>query len=260
HPEAPQKPEVLFNKALVFAEMGRSDVAFSQKFAERELQREIWSEKYAAFQDEQELAMEALLDTTLSEEDMEIYSNMVDSTLTQPNFDDYFPYMGEAWDSTRTTLQSIVSGFAQSRVAERARDMLETLQVPASLMEGDEADESQQLLQPLELPDNFEAQFVECDVLDAPLTLVGGQDLFLEESGFSDLMQAQGVLSGDFEFEVTVNHLGRATRATLLIDDDALNLASTLRDLILENAQFSAPRSENEPVQTSCYFSISIDL
>ncbi|MCH8495282.1 MAG: tetratricopeptide repeat protein, partial [Balneolales bacterium] len=75
HPEAPQKPEVLFNKALVFAEMGRSDVGFSQKFAERELQREIWSEKYTAFQDEQELAMEALLDTTLSEEDMEIYSN-----------------------------------------------------------------------------------------------------------------------------------------------------------------------------------------
>lgn len=260
HPEATQKPEVLFNKALVFAEMGRSEISFSQKFAERELQREIWSEKYTGFQDEQELAMEALQDTTLSEEDMAIYSNLVDSTLTQPDFDEYFPYMGEAWDSTRTALQSIVSDFAQSRVAERARVMLETLQVPASLVEDDEADEAQQLMEPLELPIDFEAEFVECDVLDAPLTLLGGQDLFLEESGFFELMQAHGVLSGDFEFEVTVNHLGRATRATLLIDDDALNLASTLKDLILENAQFSAPRSDSEPVQTSCYFSVSVDL
>jgi tetratricopeptide (TPR) repeat protein len=132
-PEAPQRPNALFNKAVAYAELGRSDRNFAFRFDRRMQLQAEWSAASEEFEIERRKASEMLADTTLAETDVIFWKSIADSTLIEPEFADYFPYVGADWDSTRVYLQMITEKHPQSGVRERSMAMLQTVQLPASL-------------------------------------------------------------------------------------------------------------------------------
>jgi tetratricopeptide (TPR) repeat protein len=259
HPYSGRIADALFSKALAYAEVGRAQRSFIERFDERERLRNEWSEHQEQFRIQQDSARVALQDTTLSDDRQLYFESVVDSTLVQPDFDALFPFVGSPWDSTRVTLTKISEEFSATRFAERSRAMLDVIQLPASLLPKEEQSEESASV-PEDLPADFIAEFVECNVLDGPIRFFKTNEDFLQSTGFYAMMREQGVLSADFEFDVTVDHTGQITRVVSLIEEDPLGLSTSLRNLLQTEGSFSRPTSRDMPVQTTCYFSISVDL
>lgn len=260
HPNSARIADAMFNKALAFAEIGRSQSSFTQLFEEREKLRKEWQLEQESFRMLQDSARYALQDTTLSSEKLSYFEAVIDSSLTQPDFDKLFPFVGSPWDSTRAALSYISDQFAGSRFAERSRAMLDVIQIPASLLPQDEPEAENEEVAEQDIPDDFIAEFVECNVLDEPLRFVKTNDDFLSDNDFYALMREQGVLSADFEFDITVDHTGTIIRVVSLIEEDPVGLTATLRELLLSEGSFSRPTSRGAPVQSTCYYSFSVDL
>jgi len=256
HPSSDRLAEALFTKALAFAEIGRSQDAFSDKFFQLEQARASWQQQQREFSQLQDSIGVILQDTTLTPEQIAGYTAIQDSTLSQPDLDAYFPYDSPAWDSTRATLSTLVEQFQGDRLTERARIMLETLRIPDSLQEESPTDTTAAIT---EFPDDFLAEFHPCDALDEPIQFLEEIDSFLTRTGFEEMMRSEGVLSADFEFDVSVDHTGTITNATSLVDDPT-GLANALSELLIREGRFSQPRSGDEPAQTTCYFSVSVDF
>lgn len=259
HPESNRVADALFNRALAYAEIGRTDVVFRQRFQEREQLRTEWEEMQSAFRASQDEAREALMDTTLTDTLHAFYESILDSTLTAPDFDKLFPFVGSPWDSTRAVLTRITSEFSSSRFVDRSTAMLQVIQLPASMMETENGDVEIREF-PQTLPEGVAAEFVECNMLDQPLEFFTTNEAFLDANGFYGAMREQGVFSADFEFDITVDHTGKVTRVVSLIEEDPVGLTTKLRDLLRNEGRFSVPASRGVPVQTTCYYSVSIDL
>jgi tetratricopeptide (TPR) repeat protein len=257
HPTAPQRPEALFSKALAYAELGREIPEFEINSRLRVERKEEWQLKKEAFDLKREEAQVLLSDTTLAEEVRAPLLALVDSTFSEPNFDNYFPFKGAPWDSARVALSEITTKYPQSRVNARAQNMLGVLALPESLKPAVQTEV--EVVAAQTIPDDAEIASVECDLLDNPISLVNGQRQFLEETGFMDILNEQGILSANYEFQVSVNANGEVVNVRSLTRNDPMNLAEGLRTLISNQARFTPPRSEGAPVQTSCYFVISIE-
>jgi tetratricopeptide (TPR) repeat protein len=145
-PEAPQRPNALLNTAISFAEIGRSEQNFARLFDRRMQLQAEWSTIADEFELERQKAQEMLADTTLSESDMDFWKSIADSTLSEPDFAEYFPYVGPVWDSTRVYLQKLADNHPQSSVRERGVAMLQTVQLPVSLRRLAEPEEARDSL------------------------------------------------------------------------------------------------------------------
>jgi len=185
-----------------------------------------------------------------------VFQAILDSVLVAPDFDALYPYLGEHWDSTRVVLTSLVRDFGQSPLAARSRSVLEVLVIPASLRPADEIIAANEVIQ---LPADVEPEFVVCDILDQPIQLKVGLATFLETSGFNAMLARHNIETADFEFELTLNHLGRVDQAVSLADADPLGLTENLRLLLVQSAEFQIPTVNRVPVRTACYFAVSID-
>lgn len=75
-----------------------------------------WENSRTDFSELQDSIRLVYQDTTLaiSSEDSLYYTTVLDSTLTQPDFRDYFPYYGTYWDSTRARVNDFTKMFASS--------------------------------------------------------------------------------------------------------------------------------------------------
>jgi tetratricopeptide (TPR) repeat protein len=256
HPTASQRPEALFSKALAYAELGREIPDFEENSRLSVERREAWQLEKEAFELKRVEAQVVLTDTTLSQEARAPYLALTDSTISEPNLENYFPFKGAPWDSARVTLSEITTKYPQSRVTARAQNMLGVLALPESLKP---AVQTEEVMAPESIPDDVEIASVECDLLDNPISLLDGQTQFLEETGFMEILNEQGILSANYEFQVSVNANGEVVNVRSLTRIDPMNLAEGLRTLISNQARFTPPRSEGIPVQTSCYFVITID-
>lgn len=257
HSTASQRPETLFSKALSYAELGREILGFEENSRLRVERIEEWQFEKGAFERKREEARLALADTTLSEETRIPLLALSDSTFSERNFDNYFPFKGAPWDSARVALSEITTKYPQSRVTARAQNMLGVMALPESLKPAVQTET--EVAAPETIPDDAEIASVECDLLDNPISLVNGQRQFLEETGFMDILNEQGILSANYEFQVSVNANGEVVNVRSLTRNDPMNLAEGLRTLISNQARFTPPRSEGAPVQTSCYFVISVE-
>jgi tetratricopeptide (TPR) repeat protein len=156
-PEATQRPNAILNKAIAYAEIGRTQQNFAALFERRMQMQAEWNLLAEQFEIERVTAREMLADTTLAEYDMLHWKTMADSTLIQPDFAEYFPYVGSAWDSTRVYLQKIADNHAQSSVRERSVAMLQTVKLPTSLQRLQEPNQVADTLQIAAIPDQDRA-------------------------------------------------------------------------------------------------------
>jgi tetratricopeptide (TPR) repeat protein len=267
HPNAPNIAEVLFSKAMFYSEAARATPEFIERFQRYNKAQSDWRTLQADFVQRQQVAMDSdtleiaptdsnQISVTATDTQRRVSQAILDSVLVAPDFDALYPYLGQYWDSTRVVLTSLVRDFGQSPLAARSRSVLEVLVIPASLRPADEIIAENEVIQ---LPADVEPEFVVCDVLDQPIRLKVGLPTFLETSGFNAILARHNIETADFEFELTLNHLGRVDQAVSLADADPLGLTENLRLLLVQSAEFEIPTVNRVPVRTACYFAVSID-
>jgi tetratricopeptide (TPR) repeat protein len=133
YPESPFLPDIFMNKALIYASLGREDARFISKINEYSVTVNEWNTNMLNFTNLKNDAISKLNDIDTPDEVRSELQIIADSTLTQPDFDYLFPYVGAQWDSTRINLDRIIKDYPRSRFTERAQRMLETLELPESL-------------------------------------------------------------------------------------------------------------------------------
>ena len=71
-----------------------------------------------------------LHENSLTEAEREYWKSVSDSTFSEPDFSNYFPYRGAYWDSTRSILNRIESLYASAEIMPRVRVLSQELQIP----------------------------------------------------------------------------------------------------------------------------------
>ncbi len=140
--ESPFLDQVIMRKALSYAQIASSDPLTVSKMNLLNKAQLIWSDSLATFNAQKEKWREELTDTTLSEADRDRLSILADSSLTEPNFDEYFPFMSADWDSVRSALTYIIENFGSSDYAEQAKFLMEDLTIPASFIVAPDSSDS----------------------------------------------------------------------------------------------------------------------
>jgi tetratricopeptide (TPR) repeat protein len=134
NPDSPFLDQIYMRKALAYANIASSDANVLNKINLHSRMRAQWADSLNTFELEKAQWRAQLTDSTLSDVDRESLTIRIDSTITPPNFDEYFPYIGAEWDSVRSTLGYIIEHFSASSYAEQARVLIKDLKLPDALI------------------------------------------------------------------------------------------------------------------------------
>lgn len=121
-------------KALSYAQIASRDSTTISRMNSLNNAQRIWSDSLAKFNAQKEVWREELTDTTLSDADRERLTILADSSISAPNFDEFFPFMSSEWDSVRASLTFIIENFASSDYAEQAKVLMDDLSIPQTLI------------------------------------------------------------------------------------------------------------------------------
>lgn len=145
---------------------------------------------------------------------------------------------GGVLDSTKSVLNTFVATYPQHPNVAKARILLTDLEPKSE--------------EPADL------KVVECATLDQPLTVRGGMDAFIQESGLKTLMERVGVVEADFEFEVIVSEEGGLLNVDPITEEDEYGFMLLLKDRMKTGLSYFPPVSGGVPVRSRCDIVISV--
>ncbi|MBO6794237.1 MAG: tetratricopeptide repeat protein [Balneolaceae bacterium] len=122
----------LYDAITIYINLGKSDSVFKANYPIWVAEKANWESTKQEFSILQDSLREAFTDTTLqlSVADSVYYETMLDSTLTEPDIDQYFPYQGAYWDSTRTQIETFTKEFTSSNFIKTVRIWQQEFKVP----------------------------------------------------------------------------------------------------------------------------------
>jgi TolA-binding protein len=146
---------------------------------------------------------------------------------------------GGALDSSKTVLNAFISAYPQHPSVAKARILLTELT-------------------PKEAEAVSDITVVECSTLDQPLTVRGGMETFIQESGLKALMERVGVVEADFEFDVIVSEEGTLLNVVPITEEDEYGFILLLKDRMTSGLSYFPPVSGGVPVRSRCDIVISV--
>jgi tetratricopeptide (TPR) repeat protein len=241
-------PEALFRAASLYMDKARKDPAFIQRYEELDRAREAFDrekEDFAALRDSAETV---LADTSLSEDQHEYWSTLIDSTLTEPDFSELYPYNGAEWDSARVILAEIPVRFPQYDKNERVNLLLNEIRLPDGSIEE----------RPKEIVPTADGVYT-CEDLETEPELQGGMRSFLIVSGINNILFENDITNADFRYKVTIGPDGKARNIQMLDEPDEFGINETVMNIVRNQAVFNAIMHNAERVVAVCEFRIEIN-
>lgn len=238
HPDFSKSGDLLFASAQAYAEAGRTSPDYARLTTERQRLQQEHALAQAQLDTLKRRAVEKLADEETPEEDRLLWESIQDSTLSAPDLRETYPFNGAEWDSTRSVLNELVSRYPQHPAIPKARILLTDLTPLPEVVE--------------------DIAMVPCADLDQPITVRGGMDAFVEESGVKALMERVGAVEADFEFEIIINEEGTILNVVPIGEEDEFGFIRLLNDRMKTGLTYFPPVSGGKPVRTSCDIVISV--
>lgn len=197
----------------------------------------------------QDSAFTALTDTTLSDEDRSYWSNIADSTLTEPDTESLYPFEGAYWDSTRSVLDEIETRYASSSVMPKVNILQESLQKPnADEMLNEEDLSPDEVVEP-------EVNEISCSDMKIPVEIEGGIGQFLELIEYPSWAEDSDI-RGEISYLFTISSAGDVLNFEQVSSIDRSGIPQAFEQAIEWNLKFE-PLQVDDNVQ--CVFTFPFE-
>ena len=159
----------------------------------------MWTSQQKQLRVEQDSARALLSDTLITTSDSLRYTAILDSSLIEPDFTEAFPYRGEYWDSTRSTIEVFLTKYPQSTLNTRVKRLQQEFQIP---IENVPEEEIQPEITSVANSASDKA-YISCEEIDQSLFIRGGEEAFL-----SQIEVPEGVQETEISFLFYINLRG----------------------------------------------------
>jgi tetratricopeptide (TPR) repeat protein len=243
--EEKYRPEELARKALdesvtTYLRIGMETEGFRESFQQWEDAQSNWELKKDEFTSLQDSARSALTDTLLTTSDSLYYTSILDSSLTEPDFRELFPYRGENWDSTRSVIDLYLVHYSNSPGAKRISTLKQELTPPSEPQPEEEPLEDEPLA-------SEDTNYLFCDEIDQELFIRGGKEAFMQTVEIP-----QGIRDRFISFLFFVNPRGIIDEFKLSSNTVNQTLIDNFVSAIDQNVSFDPVLVEGEAVSVQC--------
>ncbi|MFY0683967.1 MAG: hypothetical protein JXR20_05390 [Balneola sp.] len=239
-----ESPSILFDAINIYIELAKEDSVYVANYEKWNSQKQNWQNSQVAFKMAQDSAKIAVNDTSLSELEIKDLQALVDSSLTQPNFNGTFPYYGVYWDSVRTNIDRFNANFQNSSLASRVIILESELEKPI---------EAETVISENRDIDRDNGSGVtSCSELESPLQIRGGLDAFL--NGIENFESENEKIV----YQFSINQRGVLEAFELVSSDHAEKIVEAYNSAIENSLTFNPYLVNGEAVLVTCQFSFPI--
>ncbi|TVQ07999.1 MAG: hypothetical protein EA364_15960 [Balneolaceae bacterium] len=242
-------PEALFRAANLYINEAGKDPAFVSGYNKRAKARSDFARKKDELAALRDSAAVVLADTALTEQQIEYWTALRDSTLSEPDFSDLFPYTNAKWDSARVILAEIPARFPGFAKNNRVNALLNEIRLPDGSIE--EA--------PKEIVPIADGVY-SCEDLGTEPVLQGGLRSFLIVSGINSILYENEISKATFRYKLTIGPEGRIRNIQMLDEPDEFGVNEVVMNIVRNQATFEPISYNEERVVAVCEFNLVVDL
>lgn len=243
-------PEALFRAANLYMEEAGKDQQFITDYNRLASAREDFARKRDEFSTLKDSAAVVLADTTLSDQQREYWTSIQDSSLTEPDLSELFPYNNALWDSSRVILAEIPARFPAFEKNNRVNSLLSEIRLPDGSIE-EEA--------PAEIVPIADGVY-SCEDLGTEPQLQGGLRSFLIVSGINNILYENEITRAAFRYKLTIGPEGRIRNIQMLDEPDEFGINEVVMNIVRNQAVFEPISYNGERVVAVCDYTMDVDL
>ncbi len=233
----------------IYIELGKSDSVFQTRYPLWVDANERWTFNQLEFGELQDSLKSVVNDTTitLSPLDSVYVEAMLDSSLTKPDFEEFYPYEGVYWDSTRTTIETFTRQFTTSSLLKTVRIWQKEFALPEPKIEEiipDMSPEINDSTQALPLDDSG---YFSCAELEVEPQIRGGIGMFNQV-----LNVPEGTEEEFITFRFLINQRGVVDNFEAITETENKRLITAYQNAIESFISFEPILIEGEAQMISC--------
>lgn len=255
-----QPPLLLFDAAKEYiraAQLASDNPSEISQWFEKQYE---WTQRSRELEALKDSAQIMLSDSALTENEITYWEQIADSSVTEPEFSELFPFEGTYWDSTRSVLAQIENMYASSSVIPQVRILQQTLEKP----ETPETPQDEDLLQ---INPEEEAEIIEALTDDLPRCIDegiepdGGIEAFSESVRYPE-WAGEMEMTGEVLYRLEIHPDGSLVAYEQIGGMDRNGIPQAM-EVSMEGGglSFSETNSQGQEEQNiSCIMAVPVDL
>lgn len=249
NPETGVGALALYDAIEIYMKLGMKDSTFRTDFNKWQTAHDDFTVRTRDLKQQQDSAKVILSDTlqVLSPQDSLYYSELLDSSLTQPDYSELFPYTGANWDSTRSKIAIYKSLFPRGAQIKKVNKLEGELKVPQEKEEENESDS------PEDAEPRGESEYLKCEDIQEQLYVRGGLDNFLRSVSIPEEVRERSII-----FLFYVNQRGIIDEFKLASDNQNQALIDSFISAIDNGLTFEPVLVQGEAQPVECQFEFPV--
>jgi tetratricopeptide (TPR) repeat protein len=238
-----------YDAISLYIELGKSDSVFQTTYPKWVNANETWTSTQQEFGLLQDSLRNAMNDTTitLSLQDSVYYETVLDSSLTKPEFEEFYPYKGEYWDSTRTHIETFTRQFNTSSLMKTVRILEREFALPEPKVEEMSLEMMPEVSDSTRAPVLNDPRYLSCVELEVEPQIRGGVGTFNQVLNVPDGTEEEFIT-----FRFLINQRGVVDDYEAISETENERLITAYENAIESFVSFEPTLIEGEAQMISC--------
>ena len=244
---------VLFDATQDYIQLATQVDGYEEKHNSWVQQRVKWQQDQDSLNQQKEQAKIAIQDTSINKQQVSYFQSVIDSTLEQPDFRQYFPYEGGYWDTVRINLDLYLLYFKNTELAPKVRLLkqeLEVLKEPQQNLDGQSPVETQAE------EANAISELPSCSEFEQELMIRGGEETFVSLIELSQ-PQKNALIDKEIVYLFVLNTRGGIENYKLLTEFVDPSIQNAIRQAIDQSLVFEPVLVNGQAIQIQCEYSFT---
>lgn len=239
----------LYDAIEIYMKLGTKDSTFRTDFDKWQNAHDDFNVRVRDLKQKQDSVKSIFSDTlqVITPQDSLYYSELLDSSITRPDYSTLFPYYGANWDSTRSKITSYKNLFPKGAQLKKVTKLENELKVPEKEEEQVQSEETQD-----EQPEE-KSEYLKCEDIDQELFIRGGRDNFMRS-----VTIPEGVRERRIIFLFYVNQRGIIDEFKLASNNQNQELIDNFITAIDNGLSFEPVLVQGEAKPVQCRFEFPV--
>lgn len=235
---------ILFNAIQSYIRIAKKDSVYLKNYTSYIDSLISWKEEKVEFEKRKKEARTQIQDTSLSDIQRSEFQELIDSTFSEPDIRELFPYYGEHWEKSRININLFMLNFRNSKLISQVRALKQELEKPI-----------EEEVVPI---DNQEAEIAPestmnlCSELEGVPKIRGGLESFLAKVGDIE-SEVNEVL-----YELSITQRGIVDSFSIISELEDQELVKAFNKAVSNELTFEPVLSNGEAVEVQCVFKFPI--